>query len=338
MDTEGLACENTIARNQLMIDGLELGNAEKETLWGGADMPPATKRKSVGEGRKSGRKKAKQRLDPVLRENQSDSGDDSDADESPAPPAKQKTGWKGERTKERGGSEIEGSREREGRKGWAVTAKELLMKKDFGGGWPALVGVWWKREEKVGFKGTVKARPSSEEMTYGGEGLDCKSPQAHTRYSERRGIREGVGVWWLDINPARRGEERPMSRETGEWDCLDLYGPNGFLNVLIALKWWRDAMDEASPDWDEAIADITWVLREMERWCQDQVKQGGQVGGPQLRSPAPQIQCRRRRGGPNTDILIPAQNRSQARDCEDGNEGLSPEELWELQNDPEAAL
>jgi hypothetical protein len=43
-------------------------------------------------------------------------------------------------------------------------------------------------------------------------------------------------------------------------------------------------------------------------------------------------------GSPNTDILMPAQNRSQACNREDGNEGLSPEELWELQNDPEAAL
>ncbi|KAJ7801747.1 hypothetical protein B0H14DRAFT_2309729, partial [Mycena olivaceomarginata] len=71
---------------------------------------------------------------------------------------------------------------------------------------------------------------------------------------------KGWWVWWLDINPVWRGKERPLSWETEEWDCLDLYGLNGFLNVLIALKWWRDAMDEASPDLDEAIADVTWVL------------------------------------------------------------------------------
>jgi hypothetical protein len=77
MDAEGLARENTIARNQFMIDGLGLGNAAKETLWGGADVPPTTKHKSGGEGRKGSRKRAKQRLDPVLRESESESGDNS---------------------------------------------------------------------------------------------------------------------------------------------------------------------------------------------------------------------------------------------------------------------
>jgi hypothetical protein len=158
MDAEGLARENTIARNQLMIDGLGLGNAEKETLWGGADVPPATKRKSVGEGRKSGHKKTKQRLDPVLRENQSDSGDDSDADESPAPPVKQKPAGKARKpqmSKSGAVAKSKAAGKEKNAKAWVVTAKELLMKKDFGGGWPALVGVWWKREEKVGFEGTV---------------------------------------------------------------------------------------------------------------------------------------------------------------------------------------
>jgi hypothetical protein len=40
-------------------------------------------------------------------------------------------------------------------KAWAATAQELLMQTDFGGGWTALVDVWWKREKRVGFEGTV---------------------------------------------------------------------------------------------------------------------------------------------------------------------------------------
>jgi hypothetical protein len=44
---------------------------------------------------------------------------------------------------------------------------------------------------------------------------------------------------------------------------MDYKGQNGFLNVLMVLKWWRDALEVASPDWEEAVSDITWVLQKM---------------------------------------------------------------------------
>ncbi|KAJ7800232.1 hypothetical protein B0H14DRAFT_2304155, partial [Mycena olivaceomarginata] len=74
---------------------------------------------------------------------------------------------------------------------------------------------------------------------------------------------KGWWAWWIDINPDWRGSERPLSREGDSWERMDLYGINAFLNVLMALKWWRDAMREASPDWEEAVAEVTWVLQEM---------------------------------------------------------------------------
>ncbi|KAJ7184048.1 hypothetical protein B0H12DRAFT_1083253 [Mycena haematopus] len=45
---------------------------------------------------------------------------------------------------------------------------------------------------------------------------------------------------------------------------LDLYGQNAFLNVLMCLKWWRDAIPVASPDWENAVDDVTWVLQQMD--------------------------------------------------------------------------
>jgi hypothetical protein len=55
-----------------------------------------------------------------------------------------------------------------------------------------------------------------------------------------------------------------MIREAGEsWLCMDYQGQNGFLNVLVCLKWWRDALEDASPDWEDAVDDVTWVLRQM---------------------------------------------------------------------------
>jgi hypothetical protein len=46
---------------------------------------------------------------------------------------------------------------------------------------------------------------------------------------------------------------------------MDFKGQNGFLNLLMVLKWWRDAIEVASPDWEEGVGDVTWVLEEMMR-------------------------------------------------------------------------
>ncbi|KAJ7818595.1 hypothetical protein B0H14DRAFT_2373081, partial [Mycena olivaceomarginata] len=54
-------------------------------------------------------------------------------------------------------------------------------------------------------------------------------------------------AWWQEINPAWRKVSIPMSRSVvGSWECLDLPGPNGFLNVLICLKWWRERVETES--------------------------------------------------------------------------------------------
>ncbi|KAJ6451813.1 hypothetical protein C8R47DRAFT_916658, partial [Mycena vitilis] len=67
--------------------------------------------------------------------------------------------------------------------------------------------------------------------------------------------------WWVDINPSWRGKRRPMNRfEGSSWSCMDYPGQNGFLNILMCLKWWRDAMETESRDWKDAIEDVTWAL------------------------------------------------------------------------------
>ncbi|KAJ7787482.1 hypothetical protein B0H14DRAFT_2269848, partial [Mycena olivaceomarginata] len=72
---------------------------------------------------------------------------------------------------------------------------------------------------------------------------------------------KGFWAWWVDINPTWRNEQRPMKREgASSWSSLDIHGQNGFLNLLMCLKWWHDAMEVQSPDWEEAVDDVTWVL------------------------------------------------------------------------------
>ncbi|KAJ7030838.1 hypothetical protein C8F04DRAFT_961203, partial [Mycena alexandri] len=73
-------------------------------------------------------------------------------------------------------------------------------------------------------------------------------------------------IWWIDINPSWRGEHRPMIRKAGEpFKSMDFRGQNGFLNVLMVLKWWRNTKKDTSPDWEEAVGDVTWVLQEMQK-------------------------------------------------------------------------
>ncbi|KAJ6571545.1 hypothetical protein B0H19DRAFT_935544, partial [Mycena capillaripes] len=76
---------------------------------------------------------------------------------------------------------------------------------------------------------------------------------------------EGWAVWWQDINPAWRKATIPMPKQDGSWECMDVPGPNGFLNVLICLKWWRERLREESKEWVDAVEDVSWVLRCMNR-------------------------------------------------------------------------
>lgn len=56
-----------------------------------------------------------------------------------------------------------------------------------------------------------------------------------------------------------------MARDGEGWTNMDSRGQNGFLNVMMVLKWWRDATGKSTPDWEGALDDVTWVLQEMRR-------------------------------------------------------------------------
>jgi hypothetical protein len=78
-----------------------------------------------------------------------------------------------------------------------------------------------------------------------------------------RKFAEEWAVWWQDINPAWCKISLPMPKQDGVWDNMDLPGPNGFLNVLICLKWWRGKLEEESKEWLDAVEDVMWVLKQM---------------------------------------------------------------------------
>ncbi|KAJ7123026.1 hypothetical protein C8R44DRAFT_621889, partial [Mycena epipterygia] len=68
-------------------------------------------------------------------------------------------------------------------------------------------------------------------------------------------------LWWTAINPAwRRTQSAMLCDEDKPLSSMDIHGQNSFLNVLMALKWWRDSTSVAVKEWDEGVADVTWVF------------------------------------------------------------------------------
>jgi predicted phosphohydrolase len=72
--------------------------------------------------------------------------------------------------------------------------------------------------------------------------------------------------WWEDINPEWRKVSSPMEKKDGAWAAMDVPGPNGFLNVLVCLLWWRQRLEEESQGWRDAMEDVTWVLKKMNQY------------------------------------------------------------------------
>ncbi|KAF8169308.1 hypothetical protein K438DRAFT_1552107, partial [Mycena galopus ATCC 62051] len=103
--------------------------------------------------------------------------------------------------------------------------------------WSALVRQWFLREEGKGFitpvKGhSTKLRPAQVEawVQRARNGVpDIKDVLAFAAE---------WAVWWEDINPPWRKGSHPMPKTDGDWTVMNLPGQNGFLNVLICLKWW----------------------------------------------------------------------------------------------------
>lgn len=72
-------------------------------------------------------------------------------------------------------------------------------------------------------------------------------------------------AWWKAINPKWRLRDDELVKEGVEsWDEMRKPGQNGFLNILICLLWWREALGDADlADWTAAVEDVEWVLEGM---------------------------------------------------------------------------
>ncbi|KAK6996614.1 hypothetical protein R3P38DRAFT_3221658 [Favolaschia claudopus] len=326
MDGEALERENNSARNRYMLEGVGLGNAARETLWGGSVAPPAKRKAGNDDGRKESGKRGRKRRDPVL--DSEEEGEDSDTDRESAKEIDMEAG-----TTKDGEDKAAKKKAPPPRKGkekpvgeWAKTAEKTLAKAEWGTGWAALLAVWWVREARVGFVGTTKGHPAKKRPKEVGDWVG-RARNHVPKIVNPDAFGKTWWEWWIDINPEWRGTDRRLKRggedEEGRWDCLDLYGQNGFLNVLITLKWWRDALEEISPDWEEAVDDVTWVLSAME--SDINMKNTSPVTQPS-KSPSP-TEPPLRGGGTNQE-LMPAQiHNNGKRGANDTNGDVPSTEL-----------
>ncbi|KAJ7678295.1 hypothetical protein DFH06DRAFT_954970, partial [Mycena polygramma] len=128
--------------------------------------------------------------------------------------------------------------------------------------WEELVTQWFQREERKGFASPVKGLPAKGRPPQIGQWVQ-RARTGVPDIPDVAAFAENFKTWWHDINPAWRKKSDPMEKKDGPWASMDMPGPNGFLNVLICLNWWRERLSEESGDWKDAVEDVVWVLKKM---------------------------------------------------------------------------
>ncbi|KAJ7119388.1 hypothetical protein C8R46DRAFT_860053, partial [Mycena filopes] len=126
--------------------------------------------------------------------------------------------------------------------------------------WTEGVEEWWALEEATGFATSIK-----------GLSTDGWPQEIHTWIKNaRKGTPEIKNVarfvegwkgWWRGLNPEWRVTvDGDLIREGGEGlGQLRVPGANGFLGVLIGLKWWREKEGETE-DWLGEFVDVKWAM------------------------------------------------------------------------------
>ncbi|KAJ7719858.1 hypothetical protein B0H14DRAFT_2412066 [Mycena olivaceomarginata] len=138
----------------------------------------------------------------------------------------------------------------------------MLEGGELGPDWEKVVEIWWCLEASSKFATSTKAHPTT------------KRPKAVGVWvkNARKGVPLDIGNmeeeewgWWKAINPKWRLHDGELlaGEQNGTWDALRCPGQNGFLNVIVCLKWWRSSMETPSDGWTRAVADVTWALEKM---------------------------------------------------------------------------
>ncbi|KAJ7123329.1 hypothetical protein C8R46DRAFT_928220, partial [Mycena filopes] len=145
---------------------------------------------------------------------------------------------------------------------WASNGREALLSSELGKNevWKEGVSLWWKLEASTEFATSVK-----------GFGTEGRPGAVHTWIKNARKkkpviknmerLAEEVEGWWKRVNPGWRLVDDELITDPlgGDWEAMRQRGANGFLGVLIALKWWREAEGETK-EWRAIFDDVVWVM------------------------------------------------------------------------------
>nr|GAT58514.1 predicted protein [Mycena chlorophos] len=87
---------------------------------------------------------------------------------------------------------------------------------------------------------------------------------AAAEISDPSAFGEQLVAWWRDVNPVwRRAPDGSLDKAEGDYSALDVPGPNGFLTVLIGLKWWADRGGATSSGWTALMEDVDWCMTQL---------------------------------------------------------------------------
>ncbi|KAJ7040208.1 hypothetical protein C8F04DRAFT_1253967 [Mycena alexandri] len=139
--------------------------------------------------------------------------------------------------------------------GWEVLAMGMVKNKK----WMEMLELWWKLEASTKYATSPK-----------GFSTNGRPGEIHTWIKNARKVTPKIEdvpafirnfkSWWLGLNPEWRVRDGVLVKEgVGSWEEMRQPGANGFLGVLIALRWWLEA-DGESEDWKAMLDDVTWVI------------------------------------------------------------------------------
>ncbi|KAF8164050.1 hypothetical protein K438DRAFT_1775748 [Mycena galopus ATCC 62051] len=151
---------------------------------------------------------------------------------------------------------------------WAKSARATLLSAgpDSTGQnplWKKGVELWWNLKRLTHFVSPIKGLGTTKRPEEIHTWIKCARATT-PKLKNVDGFMEEWREWWRTLNPGWRS----MGDKVGEGlirdpeasvEVLRKPGVNGFLSVLIRLKWWMDAKG-ATKDWIAALDDITWVM------------------------------------------------------------------------------
>ncbi|KAJ7652316.1 hypothetical protein B0H17DRAFT_1214982 [Mycena rosella] len=163
---------------------------------------------------------------------------------------------------------------------WFVDGRAVLSKQDLGCHFDALIAAWTRIEYASRFEHgptnlSSKGRPAQLGIWIaGGWGRRGSLPVI----SDVALFAEKWGLWWTSLQPGWREKGRDGKWSSGgeygeggkDWGPLYQWGVNGTLTLLAGLYFWGCALKAGVHDsevgmgeWEDAVADVTWMLEGM---------------------------------------------------------------------------